>query len=292
MLLTFLFPHLYSAGGTQNSHCAEWLLEGDLLLERRGLGMMKLAQIWVWKKKSVRFKSQRVLNKEKELVQNKVIRLGSLSLQPPSEIQWKILSPAVTLWCGGTQGQKRFSETPEILFPLPLVQSHQQYRLDLSMVSLSGELHHLLIKSFTLWHVLLSFYCGFWMFNVLLGAFSRICFHSICGAIILWTKLMGFNYAKAVDPGAADKFIMCFKIARMESTDQRFNLEQCLENNFLCRDAAYHFYFWSWRIWLTRGIHICMVQERKGLLLNLGDSDCRRGFSLDFLFGFEQIFLY
>lgn len=167
-------------------------------------------------------------------------------------MQWKILSPAMTLWCGGILGQKRFSEGPVILFPLLLVHSHKQYWLDLRIVSLSGELHHLLIKSFTLWHVLLSFYCGLWMFNVLLGAFRRICFHSTCGAIILWTKLMGFNYAKAVDPGAADKSIMCLKIARMESTDQRLNPEQCLENNFLCRDAAYYFYFSSWRIWLTQ----------------------------------------
>lgn len=28
---------------------------------------------------------------------------------------------------------------------------------------------------------------------------------------------MGFNYAKAVDPGAADKFTMCFKLLRWKA---------------------------------------------------------------------------
>lgn len=66
------------------------------------------------------------------------------------EVQWKILSPVMTLWHDGILGQKRFSDAPEVVFPLPLVQSRKQDWLDLSKVSLSGELHHLLIKSFTL----------------------------------------------------------------------------------------------------------------------------------------------
>ena len=113
--------------------------------------------------------------------------------------------------CGGLQNQKSFSEAFQILPPRLIGQSHKLALAEpKSIVFLSDELPCLLIKSFILWHVLLSFYCGLWMFNVLLGAFRWICFHSTCGTIMQWTRLMAFNYAKGC--GAADKFIMCFKL--------------------------------------------------------------------------------
>lgn len=56
-------------------------------------------------------------------------------MQLPSEVQWKILSPVMTLGRAGILGHRRFSEAAAVIFPLSLVQSHEQDGLDLRVLS-------------------------------------------------------------------------------------------------------------------------------------------------------------
>lgn len=146
-------------------------------------------------------------------------------------------------WCGGFQNQKSFSEASQILPPPLIVHSHKlvlaepKYSIPEWWVTTSAN------KKFHPWYVLLSFYCGLWMFNVLLGAFRWICFHSTCGAVMQWTRQMGFNYAKGC--GAADKFIMCFKLLEWKAQTKGLAWNNVWKIISLAEMPPLTFVFWS-----------------------------------------------
>lgn len=115
------------------------------------------------------------------------------------------------------------------------------------------------------------------MFNVLLGAFRWVCFHSTCGALMQWTRLMGFNYAKGC--GAADKFIMCFKLLGWKAQAKGLAWNNVWKIVSLAERPPLNIYFlvkeYSWLMAFTSA----RLEERV-LPLTLGDLDFRWRFSL------------
>lgn len=145
----------------------------------------------MWKKKSIRLDLQRVNNKEKKWYKIRLWGRGLGTCTFSQNSAKKIVKLSALWWPFGVVDfwARRY-------FPPLFVQSHKP--------GLAGSKY-----SFPEWWVMpfankkfytltcvLSFCCGLWMFYVLLGAFRRICFHSTCGPITLWAKLMSFNYTR------------------------------------------------------------------------------------------------